>query len=254
MALVTSTVADRSVLAEFVVDADDFALGRTLGRHPDVTVRLEQVVPLGESVVPYLWVDDEDSDHVVEAIRSDPGVERVEVVDAVDSRALVRTEWTDDGDGLVAGVSAVGAQVLEGVGGGDEWRLELRFPSHEALAAFHRECTDRGVSLTLRSVMSRAVPDERTLESSLTEVQRRTMRAALEAGYFSVPREATLEDLAAEMGVSDTAVSQRLRRGLSTLVGATLDATLPGAGPWDDDAEADGGRAAPDDERADEPP
>ncbi len=219
---VTSGVADQSVVAEFVVDADDFALGRTLGAHPEITVRLERVVPLGESNIPYLWVEDGSTDHLLSAIEADPGVADVSVVDSVDGRVLVRTEWTADGDGLVASITAVGAQILEAVGSGDWWSLQLRFPSHEALAAFHEECSDHGVALDLRSILNRTPPDDPSLEGALTDLQRETVLAALDAGYFSVPRETTLEELAERMGVSDTAISQRLRRGLASLVRANL--------------------------------
>lgn len=45
---------------------------------------------------------------------------------------------------------------------------------------------------------------------------------ALERGYFDVPRQVNLTGLAEEMDVSDTAVSQRIRRGITGLLMATL--------------------------------
>jgi len=60
------------------------------------------------------------------------------------------------------------------------------------------------------------------IESNLTETQRDTLLTALQAGYFDVPRRINLQDLAEQFGISDTALSQRLRRGLTELLTSTL--------------------------------
>lgn len=52
----------------------------------------------------------------------------------------------------------------------------------------------------------------------MTEVQRQTLLRAVEAGYYSDPREATLTELAAEFDVSKSAVSQRLQGAETTIV------------------------------------
>jgi len=58
---------------------------------------------------------------------------------------------------------------------------------------------------------------------SLTPDQRETLRRALEMGYLSVPREASLVDLAGELGRSEVDVSRQLRRGMAILVRASED-------------------------------
>lgn len=58
----------------------------------------------------------------------------------------------------------------------------------------------------------------------LSEVERRTLAAAVEGGYFARPKESDLTDLAEEFGISKTAVSKNLRRAeqkvLERFVGA----------------------------------
>jgi predicted DNA binding protein len=49
----------------------------------------------------------------------------------------------------------------------------------------------------------------------LTDDQRTLLRNAVREGYFRVPREVTLNDLAAAHGLSDREASERLRRGLA---------------------------------------
>ena len=50
---------------------------------------------------------------------------------------------------------------------------------------------------------------------------------AWEAGYFETPREATLEDLASDLEISQQALSNRVRRGLNTLISNTLRVRSP---------------------------
>jgi predicted DNA binding protein len=66
-------------------------------------------------------------------------------------------------------------------------------------------------------------PDSEQLFSVLTERQQEILDAAVEMGYYEVPREATHEDIAAEVGVAAGTVGEHLRKVegkvLSSLVG-----------------------------------
>ncbi|MFB6270563.1 MAG: helix-turn-helix domain-containing protein [Halobacterium sp.] len=48
--------------------------------------------------------------------------------------------------------------------------------------------------------------------AALTARQREAVSAAVDLGYYDVPREATLEDVAAELGVASSTVSDHLRK------------------------------------------
>lgn len=48
--------------------------------------------------------------------------------------------------------------------------------------------------------------------------EREALRAALEAGYFDVPRTTTLVDIADELGRSDVEVSAQIRRGMDSVL------------------------------------
>lgn len=61
----------------------------------------------------------------------------------------------------------------------------------------------------------------------LTDCQREALRVAYERGYFEVPRRASLEDLAIELGVSASSLSERLRRAQRHLVESTVAPTWP---------------------------
>lgn len=220
-----------SVIAEFRVPADEFLLGRALQADPGLRVQLERVIPLGETLIPYVWVTDDSLAAIEAALREAPDIEAFAVVDTVDSEALVRIEWTGPTDRLVQGLLETDGVILTGVGAADTWDLQARFPDHDALATFHRHCADRGITVQLARIHNPSVPADTEVMAALTDPQRETIQTALDAGYFDVPRETNLTGLADLLGVSDTAVSQRLRRGLETL----LTATLVSADRTDDD-------------------
>jgi len=60
----------------------------------------------------------------------------------------------------------------------------------------------------------------RSPDASLTERQREVVRAAVELGYYEVPREATLDDLAAALEVAPSTVSDHLRKAEAELMTA----------------------------------
>lgn len=53
----------------------------------------------------------------------------------------------------------------------------------------------------------------------ITPQQEAALRAAVDAGYFEVPREATASDVAADLDISKSAFLERLRRGQNRLFG-----------------------------------
>jgi len=55
--------------------------------------------------------------------------------------------------------------------------------------------------------------------TAMTDAQREALVTAHEMGYFDVPRNATLADVADELGVAPPSLSERLRRAQSHLVG-----------------------------------
>lgn len=61
----------------------------------------------------------------------------------------------------------------------------------------------------------------------LTDRQHEALRTAYELGYFDIPRRASLEDVAADLGISASSVSERLRRAQTQLVQETVATTWP---------------------------
>lgn len=209
-----------TVIATVSVPAADFDLGRALGDLPASMIELEQLVPLGDAPVPYFWADNDDREAVVATLSDSSLVDDVHVVDELDGRSLVRIEWTDEVDGLLENISATDGALVDATGTTEEWTFQLRFVGYSQLSAFFRACVEDDIAVEVNRVHN-PIEGERG-RFGLTPLQQETLLAALETGYFAVPRETSLADLGEHLGVSDAAVSERLRRGQATLVAATL--------------------------------
>lgn len=213
-----------SVIATIEVAAGDFALDETLAADPDIRIQLERVVPLSSTFIPYFWAQGVAVEDVEPTLRADGDVESFSIVDSTNDEVLVHVEWGAGAkdDGFLNTIAETEATILEAVGEAGTWTVQLRFPDHSDLTTFYRRCVDLGLSIELKSVHNPGPPADVGLGLGLTDAQHETLVTALEAGYFEVPRQINLTDLAAELDVSDTAISQRLRRGIASLLVATL--------------------------------
>lgn len=210
-----------SVQAAVSVPARDFLLGETLNDGADVQLRVNVVIPTGEAAIPYLWVSNIPPDQVERTLSSDPDVRVVDVVERNGDIALAKVRWRSVSAQLLELLVESNAILAEALGNEGSWSLSLRFPDQEELAEFYQRCTDRGITMTVESVDTNSWDGGRST-LPLTDLQKEALRTAFETGYFEVPRDGTLVDLADELGVSDSAVSQRLRRGIASLVESTV--------------------------------
>ena len=65
-------------------------------------------------------------------------------------------------------------------------------------------------------------PGTQQLFRELTDRQQEVLQAAVEAGYYQIPREATHQTIADELGCSKSVVGQHLRRVEATLVSSVV--------------------------------
>jgi len=209
-----------SVIVELSVPVEDFPLGRALATTPDMQVELDRIVPTDTGALPFFWISGDDVEAFVAELEREEDVDAVSVLDRFEDGALIRATWTAT-TGLVEGILQSEATVLEVARYDDVWRLRLRSPDREAVAALQRYCADNDIDLRLDRIndLSGVETGQRY---GLTDDQRRTIVTAFDEGYFDDPRGTTLEELGTEFDISSRAVSKRLRRGLRNLVDATL--------------------------------
>ncbi|EMA44782.1 helix-turn-helix domain-containing protein [Halococcus saccharolyticus] len=111
--------------------------------------------------------------------------------------------------------------VEEASGTAEEWEFHLRAHDQAALSTFQEACHDKEVPIDITRVHHN--PEEADGPSHrLTRKQREAVTLAFERGYFAVPREITLTELAEEIGISRQAYSRRLQRGLRNVLSEVL--------------------------------
>ncbi|MFB6123324.1 MAG: helix-turn-helix domain-containing protein [Haloferacaceae archaeon] len=209
-----------SIFVEAHVDHPEFVLGPALTACPDVRVepRYRTHLSPDESSLVFEAVGD-DLPAFDEALASDPTVEAFTLV-ADDGQRLYNVRHAE-----VQTVTPLVAEVDGGVRSvvcsADGRRLELELPDCDSLRELRRACAEEGVDFRVERLYRTDV-DGVGNRCGLTDVQYETLVLAHERGYFATPREATLEELAAETDVSATALGRRLRRAIDRLVTRTL--------------------------------
>ncbi|MFC6977290.1 bacterio-opsin activator domain-containing protein [Halomicroarcula sp. GCM10025709] len=211
-----------SVLATVELPADAFVLDSALSENPGIRVRLERVIPVGSTFIPYFWASDDSIDAIEAALQVDDDIDSFEILDSTDGETLVRAEWAEDIDGVLDALATADGSIIEGVGEANTWTFSFRFRNHDDLSSFYRACVDRDIRIDIQSIHNPGIPETFGLGFDITEAQREALMTALEAGYYDVPRNINLTDLAAELGLSDTATKQRISRGTAALLRATL--------------------------------
>ncbi|WP_136717542.1 helix-turn-helix domain-containing protein [Halorientalis salina] len=210
-----------SVIAEFRVPPTDFELGRVLSVEGMSAIELETLVPVGDSTVPLFWVYNSTRGSFVERVQRHPAVTDVSEVDEFEDRTLFTLDWDANQDHVFRGISDHEGQLLSATGTTDAWEFELRFPDHDALSEFTAHCEDAQISLEATSVYNPTRADAGPWYG-LTDPQREAITLAVRRGYYDIPRGCTTKQLADDLGISDQAVTERLRRAIVALVTHTL--------------------------------
>lgn len=218
-----------SVILEFTIAGEAFALGRVLSGAPDMRLELERVVPTGDQVMPFVWARGDDHEAFANHVSASPEVKALHRLDRVDDSGLYRIEWADPPTDLIAGIAYAGATVLEAHGTG-LWRFRLRLPDHDHLSQFHDYCTDHDIVIEVERTYTFTKETEQRRQFGLTQPQREALLLALERGYFATPSEVGLDELADDLDISRQALSNRIRRGIESLLQATLLSANSGAG------------------------
>lgn len=204
-----------TIIADITLPSNTFPLGRVLQSFPEATMELERVVPLRETIMPLLWVESSDPETVESSLLGNSHVKSVEVLTTAGTGRLFEIHWSPPAEGLTEALLNTSATILDARGTAESWDFRLRFSAHEDLSAFNVALTDSGIPVTLRRIHHPPLDED---APPISPVQRETLLTAYRQGYFGIPRRTNQADLAEELEISDSALSQRIRRGVSKLI------------------------------------
>lgn len=189
---------------------------------PEMTLQHDQVYFTADDEVRWaVWASGGNFEAFDEALTGDPSVKRFRTTSRVgDKQLYIATLSGGHKDFAESTARELDIQLLDATITHETASIRARIPSREAFTKL-MALTDQeyGRIRTRRLYREESAIGE---EYNVTPLQREALLTALEAGYYEVPREASLEDVAARLGISSQASSARLRRGTASLLLDTL--------------------------------
>ena len=206
-----------STIAEIQLPAEEFALSDTLSTVPHLEFETVRVVAHEtDRVLPLIWAQTDEADTLNDTLADDPTVENVQLLADLADERLYRMDWIANITVVIHALLEHEGIVLNASGRADGWHLRILFPDRESLSAIQDFATDNCLSVLIQSISD--LNEGRGNEFALTEHQHQTLLIAYEYGYYDIPQDATIDELADELGVSAQAVSQRLHRAYRNLI------------------------------------
>ncbi|WP_058992000.1 helix-turn-helix domain-containing protein [Haloarcula sp. CBA1127] len=211
-----------SITTKIHIEHERLALVPTLQNLEDIAIRVitQGNTDPGSTVFPFL-IEYRDRDRLEEMLDADPTVQSYELVDWTDQTGIYYIEHTPETKLISSVVTDVNGFLVHTETKGTGWLVRLLLPDREALNTIWEYANENDISLDIIEIYGNT---DTGGESSygLTDEQRIALTTAYENGYFGEPRDISLNEVADEIGLSSTAMSGRLRRGMRNLIAATI--------------------------------
>lgn len=207
-----------SIISEFKFQSPGFVLSDTFQKISDIRLDFVQELAL-EPERPYVWFWAYGCDMAAfeEAMAEDETVADFTAYTRTDTHTLYRIHLSEATEIVNYPMWVeVGAELIDGGYEEGWWYSTARLPDREALNQVEEWFERHEVRFELSGIYT--TDSRNRTASQLSEEQQEALRVAIEKGYFDVPREGTLGDVANELDISTQAASERLRRGHRQLV------------------------------------
>lgn len=217
-----------TVTAKIHIKHDMLALVPTLRTLDDISIRVitQGTTNPGATVFPFL-VHYDDREELERAFEDDPTVEHYELVSWGNQRGIYYIEHTPETKLISTAVMGVDGFLTHTETKGKGWLIQLLLPDKDALNTVWQYARNNDILFDIIDVYgSKSTSEESDSSYGLTREQRTALLTAYKKGYFQEPREMSLSDVADELGLSSTAMSGRLRRGMQNLIRATIVESL----------------------------
>ncbi|MFC4986944.1 helix-turn-helix domain-containing protein [Saliphagus infecundisoli] len=209
-----------TTVTELALTSGDVALAETFEALPDLEMRIKSVVAEGpKQTMPLVWIAGEPKAEIEGALSGDPSVERFDclLAEGDDGEWLYRVEYASGIGELYSAIVSNDGTILDAQCSASNWTVRLLFPERDRLSAAVGELEEQGITVDVRRMVEAGRNADLDATAALTDAQEEAINEAYERGYYDVPRRISLEDLAAGLGISHQALSERLRRANKVL-------------------------------------
>ncbi len=205
------------------------ALADTLSHNPDFTVSvIQETSTAPEQDLYFMRFEDGTIDDVRRTLAGDSTVAGVEPMPGVGDHPVLGITFAPETVLVAPQVTGHDGFVLDARSSAEVtadrhgWRERWLLPHREALQNIWGWARETGFEFDVLTFHQGRADPEHARPNDLTDEQREALVAAYEQGYFDEPRETSLEELAESLGLSPTAVSGRIRRGMKSALEMTL--------------------------------
>lgn len=190
-------------------------------REAEGTLRFAPVVDPGADTQCLLWVR-RNGTATGETFGEETPLVGVRRQYANGEHALYSAAWEPQASGFVHAVSEVGGLPCSLTGTGSGWQAALLFADERGVESFYDYCSTRGVSVEPVDLVSLDEQESPAGRLGLSTRQYEALQTVYDRGYFEIPKEVTLTEVAAEMEISEQALSRLVRRGVLEVVERAL--------------------------------
>lgn len=210
-----------SLVAEIEVSGPPIELTSVATEYPDVTFEIERFRWEDGTIHWFLWISGGPLDSVTEAFEALPSAIEVGLVSGGESRRLYRVSMAGKVDDVPADVLLDGA-LVSGHVRPDCLHLIGHVSGRDVLTGLWQFLRSNELDVDVLR-LSHTTAEEET--GRLTEPQFEALVTAYEMGYFDESERVTQNEVAAELGISRSSFSERLRRAQHHLVEEQLGVT-----------------------------
>ncbi|RRJ31531.1 helix-turn-helix domain-containing protein [Halocatena pleomorpha] len=204
-------------IAEFAIPAEEFALQTTLERLPETEIEVDRVVAHDSThVLPFVWMSGPGSEKLQTVLAEDPSVTDCELLAEYEDEQFYNMTWAADAQVVAYMITEQEATIQRAIAHDRSWHLQVLFPNRDGISAVSDYAQEHDYSYDLRRLYD--VDAIRRVRYDLTSDQHEALVKGFERGYYDIPREAQLSDIAADLGISHQALSERFRRATRCLI------------------------------------
>ncbi|MFP8952369.1 helix-turn-helix domain-containing protein [Natrialbaceae archaeon A-arb3/5] len=205
-------------IADIEIPAEGTGLGELFEAVPSLTCEMERVIA---SSGHGLWLAGPPQSELEEALTDASAIGEFSCITNEEDRCLYDIEFDPETIDPFEVVLAEGGTVLSASASNGKWVLSVRVVDRENVSSLYDRLVEQDVTPTIVRLFDLA--EETHTQCGLTTRQYETLVAAIDHGYFEIPREVSMQELSNELDISHQALSERLRRAYRALVMSELN-------------------------------
>jgi predicted DNA binding protein len=210
------------IIAEYTLNHP--VLRQALKRVPDLEIEWENSYASSEGQIQMIvWVESGDYEAFDTAVDEDPTVDDPVVLTETIDRRLYRFDLVETGatTSIMPVLTEVGGVQRSITATSEGWLNRTQFPSREAFERVYQFCRDNEIGFKFNRIYERS-EGLGPSTPALTDAQIETLIEAVDSGYLDIPRKSSLAELGQRLEISESAASERFRRGVKNLIQETV--------------------------------